>query len=88
MERAAGPLHALRFSIQPCQVGDHAATTDTHSIVMATQGRGGLAHYWRGSVADVFVKGIAARELIQIICAVAAGAGISRPAWQPACWRR
>lgn len=34
----------------------HAAATDTDLIVMTTHGRGGLARYWLGSVADGLVR--------------------------------
>ncbi|HEU5102063.1 MAG TPA: universal stress protein, partial [Roseiflexaceae bacterium] len=34
----------------------HAAATDTDLIVMTTHGRGGLARFWLGSVADVLVR--------------------------------
>jgi nucleotide-binding universal stress UspA family protein len=40
----------------PALLADHVAASGTDLIVMTTHGRGGLARFWLGSVADVLVR--------------------------------
>ena len=46
----------VRDQTIPQLLARYAATTDTDLIVMTTHGRGGLARFWLGSVADALVR--------------------------------
>jgi nucleotide-binding universal stress UspA family protein len=48
----------------PTMLANHAAITDTDLIVMTTHGRGGLARFWLGSVADALVRASPAPVLL------------------------
>jgi nucleotide-binding universal stress UspA family protein len=51
------PIEAdVRDQSIPGMLATHAAAMDTDLIVMTTHGRGGLARFWLGSVADALVR--------------------------------
>jgi nucleotide-binding universal stress UspA family protein len=51
------PMDAdLHMRTVPATLAHHAAVTDVDLIVMTTHGRGGVARFWLGSVADVLVR--------------------------------
>jgi nucleotide-binding universal stress UspA family protein len=50
------PLESMRNESLGHFLAAHVATSDIDLVVMTTHGRGGLASFWLGSVADTFVR--------------------------------